>query len=477
MADELLDRIGGLISRREMFRVGDRVGVAVSGGADSVFLLHALRELAPRWNLTLSVLHVEHGIRGAESIADAEFVRKLAADAALPFQLREANVLAAGDNLEQAARRVRYEFFAELVNSGQVNRVATGHTRSDQAETVLFRVLRGSGLAGLAGIRPVTHEGLARPLLELSRPEVEAWLAARGIEWREDETNRDPAYARNHLRNDVLPLLRECFNPRLDEALANLATLAQDEELYWDSELARHLPPSLGQGPPVFLTTSKISAAPRALSRRLIRRAIEQAKGDLRQIEFAHVERVLEMALSTDGHDRMQLPGVDVFRSFEWIRMAPLSRNPPERDFSFSLDVPGSMELPGSATRITLQVLEKANRAEPYATVVDELDWQRVHALGGGLAGLELRNWRPGDQYRRVGQSKREKIKFLFQEARVPLWERRNWPIITYNGVVLWVRRFGAAAEYAADPSCGMVLRVIETGLESSTPGPESSNR
>jgi tRNA(Ile)-lysidine synthase len=460
----MLDRIAGFISRHQMFGHGDRVGLAVSGGADSVFLLHALRELGPRWNLTLSVVHVEHGIRGAASVADAEFVRQLAAAAGLPFHLRESSVLATNDNLEQAARRVRYQFFEELINSGQVNRVATGHTRSDQAETVLFRVLRGSGLAGLAGIRPVTREGLARPLLELDRREIEAWLIARAIEWREDETNRDPSYARNHLRHEVLPLLRDSFNPRLDEALANLATLAQDEELYWDAELSRHHPPATGQGPPVFLTTSQITGVPRALARRLIRKAIEEAKGDLRQIEFAHIERILEMALSADGHDRVQLPGLDVFRSFEWIRLAPLIRNRPNRDFSFPLPAPGSLELPGGSTRITLQVLEKAERTEPYATVVDELDWQRVHSLGDALPGLELRNWRPGDQYRRVGQSKQEKIKFLFQEGRVPLWERRDWPIITYNGVVLWVRRFGAAAEFAANPSTRQVLRVYESG-------------
>jgi tRNA(Ile)-lysidine synthase len=467
MPDELLDRIAEFISRHQMFRDGDRVAVAVSGGADSVFLLHALRELAPLWNLSLTVVHVEHGIRGAESVADARFVRQLAAECGLPFELREAKVLPSADNLEQAARLARHGFFAELIRRGQVDRVATGHTRSDQAETVLFRVLRGSGLAGLAGIRPVTREGLVRPLLESSRPEIEEWLKAHGIEWREDSTNQDRSYARNHLRHEVLPLLRASFNPRLDEALANLATLARDEELYWDSELLRRGPPA-AQGPPVFLTSPEVTGVPRALARRIVRRAIEEAKGDLRQIEFAHVERILQMAHSTDGHDRAQLPGLDVFRSFEWIRFAPLSRNGGARDFSYPLLAPGSTELPGSATRITLQVLEKSDRPEPYATVVDELDWQRVRSLGGAPSGLELRNWRPGDQYRRVGQSKQEKIKFLFQEARVPLWERRNWPIITYNGVVLWVRRFGAAAEFAADPSTSVVLRVDESGAGSS---------
>lgn len=471
MADALLDRISEFIARHRMFQEGDRVAVAVSGGADSIFLLHALRALAPRWNLALSVAHVEHGIRGAESVADAEFVRQAAAARGLPFLLREASVLGSADNLEQAARRVRYEFFGGLVNSGEVERVATGHTRSDQAETVLFRILRGAGSAGLSAIRPVTGEGLARPLLDVSRAEIEAWLAERSIEWREDATNRDVSYARNHLRHEVLPLLRESFNPRLEEALANLATLALDEEQYWDFELQRRQSPGqacgVTEGAPVFLTVTEINAAPRALARRLIRRAIEQARGDLRQIEFAHIERILAMAAQAEGHDRVQLPGLDVFRSFEWVRFAPPRRNGWDRDFSFPLVAPGSMELPGGSTRITLQILEKDGSVEPYATVVNELDWQRVHSMGGALPGLELRNWRPGDQYRRVGQSKQEKIKFLFQEGRVPLWERRNWPIITYNGVVLWVKRFGAAAEFAADPSTRLVLRVGESAAES----------
>src|SRR5690348_10827094 len=161
----MLDRIAEFIARHNMFPPGARVGVAVSGGADSVFLLQALRELAPRWNLHLSVVHIEHGIRGAASRADAAFVQDLAARHSLPFHLHQADVPAIHDNLEQAARHVRQAFFAELLSTGAVDRIATGHSRSDQAETVLYRILRGSGLAGLSGILPVTEERIVRPLL------------------------------------------------------------------------------------------------------------------------------------------------------------------------------------------------------------------------------------------------------------------------------------------------------------------------
>ncbi len=233
----MLNRVAEFITRRRMFEPGHRVGVAVSGGADSVFLLHALRELGPSWDLHLSVIHIEHGIRGPASIADAEFVRQLAAALQVPFHFHQADVPAIDGNLEEAARKVRQGFYTELIASGVVDRVATGHTRSDQAETVLYRILRGSGLTGLSGILPVTGEGTVRPLLEIDRGEIETWLSDHGIAWREDETNRDRTYTRNRLRHEILPLLREAFNPQLDSALSNLATLARDEESYWQSEL------------------------------------------------------------------------------------------------------------------------------------------------------------------------------------------------------------------------------------------------
>ncbi|HLK22178.1 MAG TPA: tRNA lysidine(34) synthetase TilS [Bryobacteraceae bacterium] len=454
----MLNRIAQLIAHHQMFASGSRIGVAVSGGADSVFLLHALREL--RWS-ELSVLHVEHGIRGEASRQDAAFVQALAEKYALPFHIHSADVPAIQDNQEQAARDVRRKFFAELIAAGTVDRIATGHTRTDQAETVLFRILRGAGSAGIAGILPVTKEGLVRPLLEIDRSEIEDWLRKRNIPWREDASNQDRSYARNRLRHEILPLLREAFNPNLDHTLANMATVARDEERYWQSTLPAPQSPIPN---PQTLPLRELREP--AVARRLIRAAIAAAKGDLRQIDFAHVERILEMARSPGGHDRAQLPGLDVIRSFEWIRLVPANASSAVPDFSMPIQAPGSVELPGSGTRITLQVLEKSESPKAYATVGNELDWQRLTVAGGVLPSLELRNWRPGDQYQPQGQSKEQKIKNLFQDARIPLWERGYWPIITYNGIIVWTQKFGAAAEFAAGPCTRVVLRV-EVSLES----------
>jgi tRNA(Ile)-lysidine synthase len=236
-----------------------------------------------------------------------------------------------------------------------------------------------------------------------------------------------------------------------------MATVARDEELYWESTLPHPQPPAPS---PRTLELPQLTTAPPAVARRLIRRSIQAAKGDLRQIDFNHVERILEMASSQEGHDRVQLPGLDVTRSFDWIRFSSSPAAESGQDFELTLNAPASVELPGSQTRITLQVLEKSETGQAYATVVNELDWQRLTPTNGALPSLELRNWRPGDQYRPAGQSKHQKVKFLFQEARIPLWERGNWPIITYNGTIVWTQRFGAAAEFAASPSTRVVLRV-----------------
>src|SRR5579864_954304 len=224
-----------------MFQTGQRVGVAVSGGADSVCLLHVLVELGPRWNLRLSVLHLNHQLRGEESREDARFVAELAARLGLPFYLGEADVgriaRKSGDNLEQAARNERSRFFLDYLRSGAADRIALGHTRSDQAETVLFRFLRGSGSAGLAGIRPVTTDGFVRPLLNVDRANIEQYLRERNITWREDSTNLSLDFARNRIRRELLPMLEREWNPAIAETLAHTAEWAREEEAYWEAEI------------------------------------------------------------------------------------------------------------------------------------------------------------------------------------------------------------------------------------------------
>lgn len=432
-----------------MFEPGQRVGVAVSGGADSVCLLEVLRQLAPRWDLRLSVVHLDHQLRGLESRADAEFVARLAARAGLEFHLRETAVAARAGNLEEQARRARHEFFLGLLGGGALDRVATGHTRSDQAETVLFRLLRGSGAAGLSGIRPTTREGLVRPLLVVTRAEVRAYLQERGLPWREDSSNSELAFDRNRIRHELLPLLERDWNPRLAEALARTAETAQDEESYWEAETARlaaqHFSPS---GPSLILRAGGVAGLPRAAARRLLRLALQQVKGDLRGIDWAHVEQTLRLAESPGGRGRVQAPGVEVRRSLDWIRLAPAGLPLPAR--SMEIQPPGSFPAPDGATRI--EILP----AEPGAAPGPDL----VEAPAGSAPWL-LRPWTPGDRYQPFGFATPQKLKTLFQRARLPVWERAGWPVLLAAGQILWTRRFGAAAR--PESSTRRSYRILES--------------
>jgi tRNA(Ile)-lysidine synthase len=459
----LFDRMVGTISRYNMFGPGARVGVAVSGGADSVCLAYLLAELVPQWNLTLELLHLNHCLRGAESDADEEFVRASALRLGFPCHVERRAVAAAAGNLEQAGRLARLEFFRGLL-AGRLDCVATAHTQSDQAETVLYRMLRGSYNTGLSGIRPVTPDRIVRPLLWVTRPEVEAYLVERALPWREDASNHDLSFDRNRIRHDLLPALAADWNPQLAAILARHAELAREDDEYWEAEVEKAVPGRLSLRPAEVLADVRTlpSLAP-AMQRRLIRRALAHVRGNLREIDFRHIDEVVSLCgPDVGGHARLQVPGVDIMRSFEWIRFTPPG-SVPRPEFSLSVGIPGAAELPGGG-RISLElVVTTVDEANIYFAH-DTLNWGLDETLVRGLdAALRVRNWLPGDRFRRAGHSHQQKLKELFHDFRVPLWERRGWPVLVAGDRILWARRFGAAAEFAASPSSTAIVEVRDT--------------
>ncbi len=409
---------------------------AVSGGADSVCLLHVLRELAPA--SLAGVAHFNHKWRAEASDEDERFVAALAGQFNLPFYRAEAAPGTSHDNLEQQARRARLSFFAGLNAT-----VALGHTRDDQAETVLFRFLRGSGLAGLSGIAP-TAGGMIRPLLDVTRAEVEQYLRSRQIPWREDATNQDPRFARNRIRHELLPQLTRDWNPQLAETLARLADLAHEEELYWSAALAGQVPDS----PSVELPATILKDLPRAVARRLIRRAIAQAKGDLRRIDFDHVEAIFDLERT------LHLPGLTVTRSFDWLRFAP--SDAPAPPVPLEVVPPGTYPSPDGLSKICVEVAQIGEAADACATLKVEACWFQSRSP------LVLRGWRPGDHYRPAGQSRDQKIQEMFQKARVPYWRRASWPILSSGDKILWSRQFGVAEEFAVPGGDKPALRIRE---------------
>jgi tRNA(Ile)-lysidine synthase len=361
---------------------------------------------------------------------------------------------AAGGNLEQTARRVRRDIFLELIGSGQLYRVALGHTRSDQAETVLFRILRGAGTAGVAGIRPVTSDGLVRPLIEASRAEVLDYLNGSGIPWREDSSNRDRRFARNRIRHDLLPALTRDWNPALTEVLAGMASIAGDEEDFWRDIVSATAEGQLEVRPgEVTFRADWLAGLRPAVARRVARRAVELARGDLRRIDLRHIERIAGLARSAGPARRFEIPGLEVWRSCGLIRIAPPQGCP---DYDLGVQIPGTVDVPAGRMRLVLELLHAGCVSGYNGGESEQLDWGRI------AGDLRLRNWRPGDQYRPLGRAHQTKVNSLLQHARVPLWQRRTWPVLACGGTIVWVARFGPAAEFAATPDSPAILSVRE---------------
>lgn len=461
----MLERVEAVITRHGLFAPGQRVGVAVSGGADSVCLLDVLRELAARWRLTLHVLHLDHGWRGEESRGDAEFVRQMAARFELPFTLETLPPAACTGNREQQARRARLRFFRAQIESGRLDRVATGHTRNDQAETVLFRLLRGAGGAGLAGIRPLVEPGIVRPLLDVTREDVETWLRSRGLAWREDSTNASLDFARNRLRHALLPQLAREWNPALSGTLAHTADWALEEERYWAREIALletvHLRRDGSGG--VLVPAACLCELPVAVARRLVLRAIECAKGDARGVGFAHIEAVRALARSARGSGAVQVPGLQVLRSFDEIRLGA-SPSAVWKPAAPSVWACGDLG-------ISLDIVENPKESFLSPSVYNK--GEEVDGLDAGLlsGACRLRNWQPGDAYCPRGATHRVKLTSLFQRERIPLWERVCWPVLVDGDAIVWSRRFGPAAELAAGPGTKRLLRVLVAPVDTEMAG------
>ena len=468
-AGNLVDRVAEIIPRYNMLSAGDRIGVAVSGGADSVALLHILYRLSAQFRIELAVLHVNHQLRGAESEEDEAFVRALAGSLGLEAQVVHSRP--EEGNLEQEARRARRAFFRECMERGGLKRVALGHTRSDQAETVLLRLFRGSGLAGLSGMRMVSPEGWIRPLLSTSRHEVREWARAENLAWREDSSNADSRFARNLLRNEAIPALSRHFNPNLEGVLAGTAELAQDEEEYWAQEIEGIYPKITKRTQTrgylgLILQVRELSAYKRAVQRRLIRRILCDIRKDLRSLDQDHVEAILRVCSSTQGHDRVVVPGADVLRSFETVlftRPGELASVP--RQYRLEIKAGEERQLPYGAGVIALKVMKPEPRncvnfkeAQQFPAEVEHLDGD---ALTDRNARFEVRNWEPGDALQRSGHGSAEKVKSLFQEHRILLWERRHWPVLVAGEEIVWVRRFGVAAKFRAASGSRQPIRLI----------------
>jgi tRNA(Ile)-lysidine synthase len=443
-----------------LLKPGLRLAVGLSGGADSVALLRALAARSAELGLVLHAAHLHHGLRGEEADADLAFARELAATLGLPFHEARVDVAAEAqaapakpaesskprESIEEAARRLRYAWFRQLMADGFVDAVATAHTLDDQAETVLAKFLRGAWTEGLAGIAPIleTPAGpILRPLLATTRVEIEAYLHQLGQTWREDSSNRHLTFTRNRIRHELLPLL-EAWNPRLREHLTQMATLARDEEAWWQAELARLAPQillpglpvrgggrSATTGPSLAIDVTRFAALPPAIQRRLLRHAAAQLGA---APDFPATEALLLMALSGQAGQKLELAqGLHAERTHRELRLAagPVSPDAAGPLPEYTATVPADIDAPAFGLHLRIQA---AAATVPTA---------KISLQGQGNATAQtvtLRNWKPGDRVTLRHSSGSRKVKEVLERLRVTGTARSLWPVLELDGRIVWMK-------------------------------------
>jgi tRNA(Ile)-lysidine synthase len=488
------------LRRSALLPAGSRIGVAVSGGADSVALLLLLLELREDLGVVLSVVHLNHKLRGRASDADEKFVAGLAAKHELAFHVERFDVAARATrekaNLEDVARRARYDFFSRLTVENKIDRVAVAHTADDQAETVLAHILRGTGLAGLAGIHPETA-CVIRPLLHVRRAELRVYLRSKKQKWREDATNRDTARTRARIRKKLLPLLEKEFQPEAVAHLATLAEFAREDEALLDL-LARERCAALATTSAgatsiaianllsplenkILHAESRLAAKTEqralALTKRMLRRLMEEKKSEggreTAQITAEHIAATLELAQRGENGKVLQLPGgIRVRRQRNELvlfREAPHAARTKRGQSKLAQETPEAYEhqidfqnasatfrLPQAGCVFRLRVIDwPANTGQTrYSGAVLDRDRLRFPLI--------LRNWRSGDRFQPLGHQHAHKLKRLFNEKHISRWERQGWPVLTSAGTLVWARGFPVAAAFAATSETREAVAIAE---------------
>jgi tRNA(Ile)-lysidine synthase len=501
---DLPERLLATIRKHELLRPGDRVAAAVSGGADSVALLLLLDELRAELGIVLSIAHVNHKLRGAESDADEAFTAGLAARLGLEFDVAIAPIEAGASsvsventgggkpNLEASARKRRYEFFRSLGERGRANKLVTAHTLDDQAETVLLRLFRGTGIRGLAGIHPrlpanggtgaLTRAGnnfaaeIIRPLLTFRRADLRAYLRARGENWREDSSNADVTFLRNRVRQRVLPLITEEFGDAALEHMADLAEIARAEEKYWTAR-ARDNAESAETGATSSagaLDTRPLLESPLAVQRRQVLAWLE-ANAPEASLSFSLVEEILALARGPAGK-KLELPGrVDpqnVRRGRSQLTLefaADTDAGDADRgDYEYLLPVPGAVIVTESGARIEARIVDAGNHldseAEPVSDGDSVSDEDRNGLLDPAHIGesLAIRNWRPGDRYWPAHTAKEKKVKDLLADVHATGRKKKLWPVaVNPEGKLVWMRGFAAPESFRPRGRKAVRLREI----------------
>jgi tRNA(Ile)-lysidine synthase len=451
-------QVSKTIKKYAMLSPGELVLAAVSGGADSTALLLCLHRLSDEFSISIAVAHLNHRIRGAEGDADQEFVRQLSLKLSLPFfpEVIEIKKQAAEtkENLEQFARRARYAFLRKTASMLNAQKIAVGHNLNDQAETVLFRLLRGSGIQGLSAIHPIVGGVVIRPLLNCTRAAIIEYLNHKGASYREDSTNKDPGFTRNRIRQELLPFLEKNYNPRLVQTLGRTAGLARGAWSFIESEAKsafETIHAITDEG--ISLPVAEIAKFHPELQKQILRCALKSCLGSLHNITSQHINSILSLCGKKQSGTRVALPGGSMaIRQFGNLSMLK-GKFWASPEFKYSLNIPGECFIPDIKAVFSARVLPMApERLKEKSPGKAFLDMAAMPPI------LTIRSRVPGDRYGGPGH---RKVKKMLIDGKIPLVQRPFLPMVVAGNSVVWIPGFRPAQEFRVKPASEMCV-VLE---------------
>ncbi len=455
---DIIDKVQRTISRHRMFNGGDLCIVAVSGGPDSVCLLNILYELKEALGIKLVVAHLDHGLREGEDEAETRFVQGLASSMDLPFETEKASCLTNGTagSVEEKARNARFAFLEGLRSRLFAQRIALGHHLNDQAETILMRLLRGSGPSGLAGIPPIRNKTIIRPLIETKREEIEFYLKTRGLAYVVDRSNLQTDYLRNRIRLELLPSLLE-YQPRLVEHLGQLADVLRNEDTYMEEQAGDWImkEADLGATGKVVIPLPFFLGLPQSMRNRVTRQILRRIKKDLRRIDSDHIESVTELAQNENPHASLNLPnGLTVKRSYDHM-IFKIGVGHESREFRYLLDEAGTYHI--AEIERTICLVER----EPSVDQNKEGDEKTAYLDAEKIRfPLIIRNSRPGDRFVPLGMTGHKKIADFFIDLKVPVDARTSIPLLVSEDKPVWICGYRIDERYKVTSKTRRVLEV-----------------
>lgn len=480
--NKLLHNVEQTIKKYRMLKQGDSVLVCVSGGSDSVALLHILHKLTSKFSLRLGVAHLNHGLRQKDSDNDAEFVATLAGDLDLPCYVSKEDVRTFQRqhklSMEEAARRIRYAFYDKVAGKNRFNKIALGHNSNDNAELILMYLFRGSGPLGISGMPPVRNTGnpgtkIVRPLIMATKSEISGFLKEKGLKHVFDISNLDTKYLRNRIRHHLIPSLKESYNPGIIKSLNRLASIIRVEE-DWIEEI---IEPVFKQSvldiknDKITLSVPIINKIHIAARRRIIRKAVATIKGDLKRITFAHIDSIVTLLKDKSVYNCLDLPGRirvkrnrDVlFLSKEKKRLRDLNiRSGKTKEVSFEY----SILKPGVKPEL---IFVKKTGLHLKFTIIDIDHLPDTCCAGHNVAffdmdtlnfPLVLRSFQTGDRFNPLGMNGSQKVKKFLINNKIPKPERFRYPILLSKGKIVWVIGLRIADFVKVKPSTKIVLKA-----------------